>query len=120
MKHDTVYSNSGRVAMGATRGDQYVAAMPSVALVHDYLNQRGGAERVALEMARLWPEAPLYTSLYRPESTFPGFEDHDVRTSFLQNLPVDKAFRNLFPLYPAAFRSMGLIDADVVLASSSA
>ncbi len=38
----------------------------SVALVHDYLNQRGGAERVVLSMAAIWPDAPIYTSLYRP------------------------------------------------------
>lgn len=94
--------------------------MTRVALVHDYLNQRGGAERVALELARMWPEAPLYTSLYRPGSTFPEFGEHDIRTSFLQRAPVDSGFRNLFPLYPAAFRSLGPIDADVVVASSSA
>ena len=45
----------------------------SIAIVHDYLNQRGGAERVVLEIADMWPQAPIYTSLYRPESTFPGF-----------------------------------------------
>jgi hypothetical protein len=44
-----------------------------VSLVHDYLNQRGGAERVVLELSYMWPHAPIYTSLYRPESTFPEF-----------------------------------------------
>ena len=91
----------------------------SVALVHDYLNQRGGAERVVLEMASMWPQAPIYTSLYRPESTFPEFTQFDVRTSFLDRLPVDRGFRALFPLYPAAFRSIGPIDADLVISSSS-
>lgn len=90
-----------------------------VAVVHDYLNQRGGAERVVLEMARLWPEAPIYTSLYRPDSTFPEFRTLDVRTSFLDRLPVDRRFRALAPLYPAAFGSLGPIDADVVVSSSS-
>ena len=93
--------------------------MTSVAIAHDYLNQRGGAERVVLEMARIWPQAPIYTSLFRPRSTWPGFEAHDVRTTFLDKLPVDKHFRNLFPLYPAAFRSFGVLDADVVISSSS-
>jgi glycosyltransferase involved in cell wall biosynthesis len=93
--------------------------MTSVAIVHDYLNQRGGAERVVLEMSRVWPEAPIYTSLFRPRSTWPGFESREVRTTFLDKLPVDKHFRNLFPLYPAAFRSFGKIDADVVISSSS-
>jgi glycosyltransferase involved in cell wall biosynthesis len=91
-----------------------------VVLVHDYLNQRGGAERVALELAQMHPEAPLYTSLYRPGATFPEFGDIDVRTSPLQSLPVNRGFRALFPLYPWAFGSFGELDADVVLSSSSA
>ena len=90
-----------------------------VAIVHDYLNQRGGAERVVLELSDMWPDAPIFTSLYRPNSTLPGFEGRDVRASWLDRLPVDRGFRNLFPLYPGAFRSLGEIDADVVLASSS-
>jgi len=90
-----------------------------IALVHDYLNQPGGAERVVLEMSNLWPEAPIYTSLYRPDSTFAGFAGRDIRTSSLDRLPIDRRFRTLFPLYPAAFRSLGKIDADVVVSSSS-
>ncbi|MEJ7825962.1 MAG: glycosyltransferase, partial [Solirubrobacteraceae bacterium] len=90
-----------------------------MAIVHDYLSQRGGAERVVLEMASMWPRAPIYTSLFRPQSTFPEFSGHDVRTSPLDRLPVDKGFRNLFPLYPAAFRSMGRLSQDVVISSSS-
>lgn len=90
-----------------------------MAIVHDYLNQRGGAERCVLEMAAIWPDAPIYTSLFRPESTFPEFSGRDVRTSPLNRLPVDRAFRNLFPLYPAAFRSFGRLDYDVVISSSS-
>jgi len=96
------------------------AANGSVALVHDYLNQYGGAERVVLELAAIWPSASLYTALYRPESTFEGFRDLEIRTSFLDRLPVDRGFRNLLPLYPAAFRSFGTLDADVVVSSSSA
>ncbi len=95
------------------------ASLGDVAIVHDYLNQRGGAEKVVLELAELWPDAPIYTSLYRSGSTFGGFSEHDVRTSPLNRLPVDKRFRALFPLYPAAFRSFGEIDGDVVISSSS-
>jgi glycosyltransferase involved in cell wall biosynthesis len=91
----------------------------TVAIVHDYLNQPGGAERCVLEMARIWPGAPLYTSLYRPGSTFPEFEHLDVRTSPLNRLPVDKRFRALLPLYPAAFRSLGTLDHKLVISSSS-
>lgn len=91
----------------------------SAAVVHDYLNQRGGAERVALELARLWPGAPIYTSLHRPKSTLQDFREHDVRTTFLSRLPTDRGFRNLLPLYPAAFRALGMLDQDLVVSSSS-
>jgi glycosyltransferase involved in cell wall biosynthesis len=91
----------------------------SVALVHDYLNQRGGAERVVLNMANIWPEAPIYTSLYRAGSTFEGFRDRTIHTSWMQELPVDRRFRTLMPLFPSAFRQLGTIDADVVISSSS-
>jgi glycosyltransferase involved in cell wall biosynthesis len=91
----------------------------SVAIVHDYLNQRGGAERVVLELAAIWPDAPIYTSLYRAESTFPEFRARELRTSPLDRLPVDGGFRNCFPLFPAAFGSFGRLDHDVVISSSS-
>lgn len=90
-----------------------------VAIVHDYLNQRGGAERVVLEMSDMWPGAPVYTSLYRPESTFARFASRDVRVSPVNRLPVDKRFRALFPLYPLGFHALGEIDADVVVSSST-
>jgi glycosyltransferase involved in cell wall biosynthesis len=94
-------------------------SLGSVAIVHDYLNQSGGAERVVLAMSGIWPDAPIYTSLYRADSTFPGFAATDVRTSALHWLPVDRGFRNLFPLYPAAFRSLGVLEHDVIVSSSS-
>jgi glycosyltransferase involved in cell wall biosynthesis len=96
-----------------------LSASGGVALVHDYLNQRGGAERVVLEMAQMWPQAPIYTSLYRSASTFPEFRTLDVRTSPLDHLPVDHGFRNLFPLYPLAFRSFGTLPERLVVSSSS-
>jgi len=90
-----------------------------VVLVHDYLNQRGGGERTVLEMAEVFPAAPLYASLYKPGSTFPEFGELDVRTTFLDRFGVDRRFRALFPLYPAAFRSLGTLDAELVISSSS-
>jgi glycosyltransferase involved in cell wall biosynthesis len=107
----------------ASRTDSSGVVIPEhlgrVALAHDYLNQRGGAERVALELARMFPGAPLYTSLYRPQSTFPQFEDLDVRASFLDNLPIDRKFRSLLAAYPAAMGTLGPVDADLLIASSS-
>ncbi|MEA2311531.1 MAG: hypothetical protein QOE28_1499 [Solirubrobacteraceae bacterium] len=90
-----------------------------VAIVHDYLNQPGGAERVVLEMGRIWPEAPIYTSLYRPGSTWPEFRRHEIRTSPLDRIPIDRHFRALLPLYPAAFRAIGTLEEDLVVSSSS-
>jgi glycosyltransferase involved in cell wall biosynthesis len=103
-------------------GSSSAIAIPTlgkVALAHDYLNQRGGAERVALELTRMFPGAPLYTSMYRAGSTFPEFEKVDIRASFLDRLPVDGKFRSLLPLYPAAFAGFGPIESDLVIASSS-
>ena len=91
----------------------------SVAVTHDYLNQCGGAERVALELTRIWPGTPIYTSLYRPASTFAAFAEEDVRTSPLDALPVDTHFRALAPLYPLAFRSLGTLEHEVIISSSS-
>ena len=87
--------------------------------MHDYLNQFGGAERVVLELSRIWPAAPIYTSLYRRASTFPEYGAREIRTSFLDRLPVDERFRSLAPLYPAAFRSLGTLEHDIVISSSS-
>lgn len=92
---------------------------PRVAIVHDYLTQRGGAERVVLAMARAFPDAPIYTTLYSPEQTFPEFKDLDVRVSSLNVVwPFRRYHRLSLPLLPITVQRMH-IDADVVLASSS-
>src|SRR4051812_14705788 len=101
------------------RLSHYAGQSMRVAIVHDYLNQRGGAERAVLEMARVFPGAPVYTTLYRPDSTFPEFRNLDIRTSPLDRLPIDAGFRSLFPLYPAAIRSLTPSDVEVVISSSS-
>jgi glycosyltransferase involved in cell wall biosynthesis len=91
----------------------------SVAIVHDYLNQRGGAERVVLEMTRMWPSAPIYTSLYRHGSVFPEFARADIRTTFADRVPLNAGFRLLAPVLPLAFHSLGVLDQNVVISSSS-
>ena len=92
---------------------------PPVALVHDYLTQLGGAERVALELTRAFPGAPLYTSVYAPERTYPEFREVDVRSSVLNRVPALRAHhRAAFPLLAPVF-SGRRIDADVVVCSSS-
>lgn len=94
-------------------------AGPSVSIVHDYLTQRGGAERVVLAMARAFPGAPVLTSLYEPAGTFPEYEQIQVVTSPLQHVgPLRRHHRYALPLLATAF-SMMSVDADVVVCSSS-
>ncbi len=92
-----------------------------VALVHDYLNQYGGAERVLEELHQLYPSAPVYTSMYWPEKMSPAIRGMDVRTSFMQKLPlVTRRHQPYLPLYPLAFESFDLGEYDLVISNSSA
>lgn len=94
-------------------------ARPRVAIAHDYLTQRGGAERVVLAMARAFPEARLHTTLYDPGGTYPEFADHEVVTSPLNRVgPVRRDHRLGLPVLAPAASAMK-VDADVVLVSSS-
>ena len=90
-----------------------------IAIVHDYLTQRGGAERVVLSMTRAFPDAPVYTSLYDPEGTFPEFAEVDVRPLWLNRFGVLRRNHRLaLPFLAPAFSSCE-VEADVVLSSSS-
>ena len=92
-----------------------------VALVHDYLNQYGGAERTIEALHALYPEAPVYTSIYDPAAMPAAYAGWDIRTSWMQRLPAwRRLFRAYFPLYPSAFESFDLGGYDVVISSSSA
>lgn len=92
-----------------------------VALVHDYLNQMGGAERVVMAFHEIFPDAPVYTSIYDPERVDPAFRTMDIRTTFMQKLPlVTKHHQPYLPLYPFAMESLDLRGYDLVLSSSSA
>ena len=92
---------------------------PTVAIAHDYLTQRGGAERVVLAMHRAFPDATIYTTLYAPERTFPEFRNARIVTSALNDVrPFRRHHRTALPLLPLAARSMRITE-DVVLASSS-
>ncbi|MEO8972902.1 MAG: glycosyltransferase [Ktedonobacteraceae bacterium] len=92
-----------------------------VALVHDYLNQMGGAERVVMAFHDIFPDAPIYTSIYDPKRVDPAFQKMDVRTSFMQKLPlVTKHHQPYLPFYPFAMESLDLRGYDLVLSSSSA
>jgi glycosyltransferase involved in cell wall biosynthesis len=93
-----------------------------IALVHDFLNQYGGAERVLGVLHEIFPEAPIYTLLYDPTKLHGKFKDADIRTSFLQKFPrfMKKRQRYLLPFMPTAPETFNLRDFDLVISSSSA
>lgn len=92
-----------------------------VAIVHDYLNQMGGAERVVMALHEIFPDAPIYTSIYAPDRVDQAFRQMDVRTSFMQKFPLVKKHHQPFlPFYPFAMENLDLRGFDLVLSSSSA
>src|SRR5205085_8173767 len=89
------------------------------AIIHDYLTQRGGAERVVLSIAKAFPEAPLYTSLYQPGGTFPEYRALDVRPLPLNRMPFLRRWHRLaLPLLAPAFSQLSL-DCEIAICSSS-
>ena len=91
------------------------------ALVHDWLNQVGGAEYVLEVLHGMFPLAPIYTSLYVPQRMPDVMRGWDIRTSWLNHIPGrDRLARYLLPLYPRAFQSMNLVNHDLVISIKSA
>lgn len=93
-----------------------------VVLVHDFLTQFGGAERVLQTLASLFPDAPIYTLIYDEEIVRKHFPKREVRGSFLQSLPagIRAQPRLLLPFYPYAIGRCDVRDFDMVISSSSA
>src|SRR5918999_1597222 len=96
--------------------------MPArVALVHDFLLDLRGAERVFAAICDAWPEADVFTAVYDEEGTAGRFAPRSPQASFLQRLrPSARTFRWLLPLYPHAIESLDLRGYDLVISSSSA
>lgn len=91
-----------------------------VAIVHDYLNQPGGAENVVEVFAEMFPGAPIYTSVYDEKHMPESWKRYDIRTSFMQRIsPSLKVAKALIPLYPTAFESFNLSGYDLVLSSTT-
>jgi glycosyltransferase involved in cell wall biosynthesis len=89
--------------------------------VHDFLLDLRGAERVFMELCRMWPEADIFTAVYDEHGTEGRFAHRNVHSSFLQRLrPTAHTFRALLPLYPSAIESFDLSGYDLVVSSSSA
>lgn len=93
-----------------------------VAIVHDDLVQWGGAEKVLLAISEMFPEAPIYTSIYRPSNKLikQYFGSKDIRTSFLQKLPAFKwLYRGQLPLYSLAFEQFDFSQYDLVISQTT-
>jgi glycosyltransferase involved in cell wall biosynthesis len=90
-------------------------------LVHDYLNQYGGAERLLEVLHDLAPAAPVYASMYDPVAMPPFYRAWDIRTTWINRVPTASAsHQRLLPAYPLAFERLRLPDCELVLSSSSA
>jgi glycosyltransferase involved in cell wall biosynthesis len=90
-----------------------------IALVHDYLTQRGGAERVFELLCKRYPQADVFTSLYDPQKTI-DMGERIVKTTYLQKIPgAAKYFRLMAPFYFPAFRALDLQDYDLIISSST-
>ncbi len=91
-----------------------------VALVHDYLNQYGGAERVLESFCEIWPEAPIFTLIYDEARTGGAFKNRKIRTSFLQKAPFVKSHHRPFlMLMPIAIEQFDLSKYDLVISDSA-
>ncbi len=91
-----------------------------VALVHDWMNQIGGAEDVLEVLVDLFPEAPIFTSLYSSDRMPDHWKRWKIHTSFIDRLPLAHKHQQLyFPLYPLAFEKFKLKDFDLILSNKS-
>ncbi len=89
-----------------------------VAIVSDWLTNMGGAEKVIHNLHQQFPDAPIYTTLYDPKR-MKGFENADIRTSFLQKIPMAQKKHPLFLNWmPMAIESFNLNEFDIVISSS--
>lgn len=91
-----------------------------LALVHDWLNQIGGAEDVLDVLVQLFPQTPVYTSLYAPEIMPAHYRQWDIRTLWMDKLPsIHRHHQPYLPLYPLAWGGLDLSEYDVVLSNKS-
>ena len=91
-----------------------------LALVHDWLNQIGGAEDVLEALARQYPESPIYTSIFAAQTMPRLYQARDIRTLWTDKLPaIQRRHQRYLPLYPLAWRGLRLSDYDVILSNKS-
>jgi len=92
-----------------------------VALVHDFLTQYGGAEKVLEAFHEIWPQAPIFTLFYDPKMMGGYFKDCNIKVSPIQNLPFGaKKYRWYLPFMPSAIERFNLSEFDLVISDCSA
>lgn len=99
-----------------------LSEQPKIAIVHDYLNQYGGGERVLEALYELYPEATVYTSIYDEKlmSSWLKIPPKKIKTNFISKLPFHNYLsKHYFFLYPLAFRFQNLEGADLIISTSS-
>ncbi len=95
--------------------------MARVALVHDWLTGFRGGEKVLLPIASLFPKAPIHTLFYQKNSVHPEIESHDIRSSFLNHMPLSKTkYRYYLPLFPLAAEILMPKKYDLIISTSHA
>lgn len=93
-----------------------------VAIVHDDLVQWGGAERMLLAISEIFPQAPIFTSVYDNSNPLlkKYFSDKKIVTSFMQNIPFWKnMYKTLLPLYPISFEQFDFSEFDLVISQTT-
>src|SRR5258706_14233122 len=94
-----------------------------IALVHDYIKEYGGAERVLETLHEMYPDAPVYTLVYAPKFLGPHkdrFKNWNIKPSFLQYIPYTYKFISIYRLIaPFVFKGMDLSEYDVVIVSAT-
>jgi glycosyltransferase involved in cell wall biosynthesis len=91
-----------------------------LALVHDWLNQLGGAEDVLETLVEMFPRAPLHTAMYWREGMPEAYREWDIRTTWMDRLPgIYRHHQPYLPLYPLAFAGLDLSNYDVILSNKS-
>jgi glycosyltransferase involved in cell wall biosynthesis len=91
-----------------------------LALVHDWLNQIGGAEDVLATLVEQYPNSPIYTSIYAPDIMPDFYRDWDIRPMWMDKLPaVHQHHQPYLPLYPIAWQGLDLSDYDLILSNKS-
>lgn len=91
-----------------------------LAIVHDWLNQLGGAEDVLETLAEMFPQAPIHTSMYWREGMPRAYRSWDIRTTWMDHLPhIYRHHQPYLPLYPLAFGGLDLSDYELVLSNKS-